>query len=131
MEDKVLSIQQMNVLRYLGIDTSTASLYWWVGKDFELVAMKTKDYREVEPGDEPEEKRIDAFVVEDILDILPREIETDEAIYRRTIFWKGNDCIMAYCNEENFEDKLYVRYGNSILEASYFMLKSLKMQKAL
>lgn len=73
MTDQVLSVEQMKELIDMGIHTSGASCYWlvdhgfgtkWVLPKSENVIMKT-------PEDTPDEFRIDAFTLQDILERLP------------------------------------------------------------
>lgn len=131
MKDQVLSIDQMQHLRDLGVDTSKASLYWarrchgsklndnsigkWflsLEKEFMVVGFTAYEV-------------IPAFILQDLLSIIPSKIcsksheifslriekSTDEwEIYYRTI-------------EDNDGSKLFAPiYRDTLLEAAYKML---------
>lgn len=113
MENKVLSIEQMNELNDLGIDTSKASLYWYATDDSEFVCFGTDIDKDL--GDEI----CPTFSLQDILELLPS--------YKIT-YDKHTKCVDKYeITVDIPEGQHYIehiaRSSVSLLEAAFKMLK--------
>ena len=121
---KVLSIEQMNQLKELGVDTSKASMCYiskYTSCDFddgdEIVVVcndfNKRLYNEFGP----------AFTLQDIIELLPKKIRDFE------LNWYMNNMIIRYDYYNSF-DGIDVLNGssfgfcdnNSILESAYEML---------
>lgn len=101
MNGQVLSIEQMQHLKELGIDTSKASCYIWEaeGKEY-LYWGKCEDAN-----------GIPTFTLPDILELLPKEIcGNDITIYHHRNYW----CIYYY--------GIYSVENKSLIDAAYEML---------
>lgn len=148
MEDQVLTIEQMHELTKLGIDTSKASMFWHhyvVSDSYEL---------EVNRGYNLPDKDIPTFTLQDILEMLPKDIETE---YKREVPYselvkqgrtpkRDAPPTYEYFTEEYsldtnlvnefyyiqqgyFSDEVDVKVttkGNTLLEAAFNMLKWVK-----
>ena len=124
MKNQVLSINQMQELKELGIDTSKASMCW-------LETFYTDRTKKFEPEVCNENQRFDewclpAFTLQDILEILPREIKPFEGckswkkVWLRLLPYAGNRWCVLY---ENPDEVFYRSNGENPLEAAFNMLK--------
>lgn len=103
MNKQVLSIEQMEHLQELGLDTSKASCYIWEseGKEY-LYWGKCEDAN-----------GIPTFTLQDILELLPKEICSNEiTIYNHRVYrwW----CIYYF--------GIYSVENKSLIDAAYEML---------
>lgn len=124
MNEQVLSIKQMQELKKLGIDISKASMCWNT-YDFFLIANNS-DLKDV--FNYLDDDWMPTFTLQDILNILPKCIKTEDAIY--TLFLCPNDLydgyIVAYMDDSN--ELTHLKGGSqyssvSFLEAAFNMLK--------
>lgn len=118
MEDKVLSIKQMEHLKSVGFDTKNANLYWVrrvsgydIDDDSTSEWFLVKDFIGV---DIPNHKVIPTFTLHDIIDLLPKEIELDYGMLELCLFMYDNKWYFEYGNREASD--------NNILQAAYKML---------
>lgn len=127
MRNQVLSIESMQHLKELGVDTSGASLTWMLypyeeGKQPELSLRKYSTFKE------PFRKEhcIPAFTFQDIIELLPEYIPINDEQsydYEGRLFISKNTCKYLYRDCEGFP--LYAgskEYGNNILESAYNLL---------
>lgn len=76
---QILSIEQMQHLQELGLDTSNASASWYKpDMDTEYMLMFGHMAKEELVGNE---ESIPAYTLQDVLDALPKEIEIDNRKY--------------------------------------------------
>ena len=93
MKNKVLSIDQMMYLQRLGLDISKASMHYWVitngeyseevggyvfSKESSCVTLKLYPYEFMGDSAIRRVEDIPTFIVQDILDLLPRKICINE-----------------------------------------------------
>lgn len=120
MEKQVLSIERMQHLRELGLDTSKASMCWWRRvRDFrgERVEGKwalsfNKPYI-VQNFEQNED--IPTFTLQDILELLPYKIVASYLHIGRKSFSGNLLFYVEYSGREQFGSK-------SLLDAAYEML---------
>lgn len=123
MKNQVLSIEQMQHLQDLGVDTSDASMTWMLypyeeGKHPELSLRKWDTFKEPFRS----EHCVPAFTLQDIIELLPKEIKTGTDTYWLTI--SIYDCKVWYvCYSMSDEFDYYKEFkSDSLLEAAYKML---------
>ena len=114
MKNQVLSINQMQELKELGIDTSKASMCW-------LETFYTDRTKKFEPEVCNENQRFDewclpAFTLQDILEMLP-DIIVNHEVYIPVI--QKNFC--KYVHNDN--PILHLEVANNTIEAAFNMLK--------
>lgn len=136
MERQVLSIEQMQHLKEQGIDTSKASMHYWVitngeyskemggyvfSKEPSCIILKLYPYEFISDAAIRRVEDIPTLTLQDILEMLPNEIKED------------SECNILSITKYN--DGWYIRYGlsdefvplisfesNSLLDAAYEML---------
>lgn len=147
MENQVLSIEQMQELEGLGVDISKASMCWYEKSDKYVLCNEgslLSGYF----------SKIPTFTLQDILDILPKHIETE---YKREVPYKelvkqgrtpkrdapptyeyfteeytlDTNLVDEFCyfQQGYFSDDVSVEIdtkGNTLLEAAFKMLKCCK-----
>jgi len=122
MKNQVLSIEQMQHLQDLGVDTSDASMTWMLypyeEKQTELSLRKWDTFKEPFRS----EHCVPAFTLQDIIELLPKEIKTGTDTYWLTI--SIYDCKVWYvCYSMSDEFDYYKEFkSDSLLEAAYKML---------
>lgn len=92
MENQVLSIEQMNHLKELGVDTSGASMY------YELDDFQGFYRLYINEDHEHDRKEIPAFTLQDTLEIMPKQLKIKVEEYRSPVdcllmIDVANDCI--------------------------------------
>lgn len=124
---KVLSIEQMTRLEKLGVDTSKASLHYVYLPTARSIFNET-DELESEPtlfAFKP--KLLDGyptFALQDVIELLPAEIETIESNYYLTITkYFYNSYVVCYFIENQDDSYSFVYFEcETILDAAYQML---------
>lgn len=96
MSKQVLDISQMQHLKELGVDTRTASLCWVCLNSEPYMSFYNKDY----PQDDT--KVIPSFTLQDILDLLPKEIEKESRNYQLEVFRNTQRYFASYYWLDNF-----------------------------
>lgn len=125
---KVLSIEQMNRLKELGVDVSNASVgvgqmvfYHgdsWYGVDSYNVHLLKDDDDDTSCFEE--EYR--TFTLQDIVELLPDTIEVDKNSYYYLILQKETNAYY-HCVYENLDLEILHRYTSStMIESAYQML---------
>lgn len=134
MKNQVLSINQMQELKELGINTSKASMCWSKFKydsNFIIQAMSKnmfeEEIRNLDLIYTPYDYTIiPTFTLQDILEILPREIKPFEdckswkKVWLRLLPYAGNRWCVLY---ENPDEVLYRSDSENPLESAFNMLK--------
>lgn len=133
MSKQVLSIEQMQHLKELGVDTSKGTMYYWeitngeydlstrryVFKDgISFVSLKLYPYI---PSDDVlirSVKCIAAFTLQDILDLLPATVDDDYRLYidKGLVLWTVG--YVDAVSEEIYEDFR----ERDLIDAAYEML---------
>lgn len=110
MSKQVLDIQQMQHLKELGVDTRTASLCWVCLLSEPYLSFYDKEYPQKDT------KVIPSFTLQDILDLLPTEIEKENRNYQLEVFRNPQRYFVSYywldnllisLNEVEFIDAAY------------------------
>ena len=114
---KVLSIEQMTRLKELGVDVTPKEgcmMYSSVGSD---------DYK-LMYGQSVCEDDMKAFTLQEVIELLPAEIETIESNYYLTITkYPDNSHVMCYFIENQDDSDSFVYFEcENILDAAYQML---------
>lgn len=134
MNNQVLSVEQMQELIDIGIDTSSASCIWWNFADLGFALMFLNDGRESLTIEKMKknhgaENIVPAFTFQDILEILPENITTDCGVFKQVNF----SLQMHYGLLEYSTSKLGLhteivpkRETSSLLQAAFNMLKWVK-----
>lgn len=117
MKNQVLTIEQMQTLKELGVDTSKASMYYVpkLHSETEYLLISIKPHPIIE--------YIPAFTLEDILEILPTTIVAGTWSYDLTSDLKNH--IAYLLNDELFSDEdefLHTETGENLLDIAYRML---------
>ena len=116
-----LSIEQMDNLVSLGVDTSQASMCWVLGEN--IVTNKTEYWLTINDEDyfEQHDPIVPAFTLEDMLEILPKAIKEDYLLTAIRIedMWE-----ISYKTTNSFAllSKIQIRENKSLLQAAYEML---------
>lgn len=130
MKEQVLSIEQMKELIDMGFDISKASMCWIGCSDENGVLPYSSTFKEIfnKHLDTIPKVLTPTFTLQDILNILPKCIKTENVIY--TLFLCPNDLydgyIVAYMDASNELTHLNgsSQYSSvSFLEAAFNMLK--------
>lgn len=117
MNKQVLSIEQMQELIDLGIDTSKASTYWYGTDEVEFVCSGTDMDKDC--GDEI----CPTFTLQDILEMLP---DTGKGYANYPHLFKASDGINWYCSYGTVTCEIM---GETPLNAAFKMLKRCKENK--
>lgn len=132
MEDQVLSIERMQHLKELGVDTSKASLFW-VKKITNEIGEKLKGGYRLSFSDKVIVRNfemwdiIPAFTLHDILDLIPKNIITNDS-HRDKVYFVADfsEKVMGYAYRfETCGEISYYRFFNwvdNIIDAAYEML---------
>lgn len=119
MENHVLSIERMQHLRELGLDTSKASMCWVIDCNY-ANHLKIRDLFAYKATDE---KVIPSFTLQDILEMLPYKIKSYFLILLKDkyAFREGNCYNIYYRNVRERKSLIKIR-RDSLLDAAYEML---------
>lgn len=110
MSKQCLYIQQMQHLKELWLDTSNASMCWVLTNKKPYLSFYNKEH----PIDD--DKVVAAFTLQDILDLLPTEIEKENRNYQLEMFRNPQRYFVSYywldnllisLNEVEFIDAAY------------------------
>lgn len=124
MKLQALSIEQMQELIDMGIDTSNASCIWWNFADVGFALMLLNDGRdpitiEKMKYNHGAENVIPAFTLQDIIELIP-------AIYEYSLLIGANTAMLF---DDDTNEAYHFEYGTSSLDAAFKMLKWSKKNK--
>lgn len=124
MKNQVLSINQMQHLKELGLDTSKASMCWLQFGDEDVVLSVHDEYCY-------ESSSLQAtltFTLQDILELLPKEISRDGCTWSASLYIDYENNRIAYGNTDRygFEVFLETKIENNLIDAAYQTLCWLK-----
>lgn len=128
MEDQTLSIEQMQELTELGIDTSKASLCWLTSPKFPTWTPKLKFYtKDLKEGDHviglvP----IPTFTLQDILEIIRKQTFTEGGLTLTEGYENTWICCFTFQTAYEGDYTNYEQFGDTSLEAAFNMLKWVK-----
>ena len=112
---KVLSIEQMNRLKKLGVDVTPKAeciMYSSVGGD---------DYK-LMYAESVCEDDIKAFTLQDVIELLPKIIHVDHIECYLVILQAVDGFFVQYSEKDCLEDDIIWFYNDNILDAAYEML---------
>lgn len=135
MSKQVLDIEQMKHLQKLGLDTSKASMVLlYTDDEGEIIEWDDVDeftekfitLHDAETGnyDHSYRKNFGVFTVQDILDLLPKEIAKDGCTWSASLYIDYEDNIIAYGNTDRYGFEVYHEETicDNIIDALYQML---------
>lgn len=118
MKDQVLSIERMQRLKELGVDTRKKGLFWVRFRAYNwFLSLHTDESLQV----------ISAFTLQDILDLIPKDIITNDP-HRDNVRFVSDfyEKVMGYayhyetCGEISYYCEFY--WVDNIIDAAYQML---------
>ena len=112
---KVLSLEQMNQLKELGVDVTPKAeciMYSSVGGD---------DYK-LMYGQSVCEDDMKAFNLQDVIELLPKIIHVDHIECYLVILQAVDGFFVQYSEKDCLEDDIIWFYNDNILDAAYEML---------
>lgn len=122
MSKQCLNIEQMQHLHDLGLDTSKASMQYIENNNGKILCVPKEnehDIKDVEDGF----IICDALSLADILDLLPKELDTDAKRYNLDI-WYGiyiNKWCVGYVHGEYiYGDEIFMK--DNLIDVAYEML---------
>lgn len=128
MESKqVLSIEQMEHLQELGLDTSDASAVIYIISETETYCGYTREAILVEGYMDNYIDKAKAYTLQDIIRLLPESIMDDKnEMYKGTKYWYyltiTPSWVVSYDEGKGFLEPIKCCISESLLEASYNML---------
>lgn len=136
MKNQVLSINQMRHLKDLGLDTSKASMCWLKdltkeiaeGKEVDITIGWDLDFNNPDFYKYEWMEGIPTFTLQDILDLLPKEISRDGCTWSASLYIDYENNRIAYGNTDRygFEVFLETKIENRLIDAAYQTLCWLK-----
>lgn len=121
MNNQVLTIEQMQELKKLGIDISNASMYW-VENDFDASVDLCINFYPEETNKNV--RCTPTFILQDILEMLPNSILGSTKQIKTVEFKLSTRGNKVYYMQDNFNQQwLKCTNGNTLLEAAFNMLK--------
>jgi len=127
MKEQVLSIDQMQHLQELGLDTSDASMVWTYIEDKKNPKHKSMPLLCVEGKNRVWENSslktccVQTFTLQDIINLLPKDLKGYNGAYSLTMFIYHDVCTICYSYSDEFD--YYKEFESaSLLDAAYQML---------
>lgn len=139
MSKQCLSIEEMKHLHELGLDTSKASMHYWIlrigeysqevvgyvfSKEPSYITLKLYPYEFMSDGETRRVEDIPAFTLQDVLDALPKEISQDGCTWYASLYIDYENNRVAYGNTDRDGFEIYheVPICENIIDAAYSML---------
>lgn len=139
MSKQCLSIAQMKHLHELGLDTSKASMHYWVIRNGEYsqevggyvfseepscITLKVHPYEFMSDGLVRRVKDMPTFTLQDILDVLPKDISREGCTWSASLYIDYENNRIAYGNTDRDGFEIYheVPICENIIDAAYEML---------
>lgn len=119
---QVLSIEQMNHLQELGLDTSDASMCWCRAISHKSVTWEIEIYEYVinQKLDSNFWETTPTYTLQDILDKLPKRIETEDYEFELYIYYHENGVSVFYDDGDITQLAFFSK--PTLLESAYEML---------
>lgn len=111
---KVLSIEQMNKLKDLGVDVTP--------KDECLIYQNVMGIDILAFTDKFQNEEVKAFTLQDVIELLPKVICIDSIEYSLIILQAVDGFYVQYSVSKYLNDDLIWEYNENVLIASYKML---------
>lgn len=120
---QTLTIEQMQHLQELGLDTSNAYLAWVMNPEDEAPVMAFNRNRIWFEGD----RLVPAYTLADIIEMLPKQIEDRDGYQSYiVIYHDGKMWVVSYSSEDEEYSEMGYQYhyesGIELIDAAYEML---------
>ena len=136
MKNQVLSINQMQHLKELGLDTSKASMCWLKDltkeiaeeKEIDMTTGWNLDFNNLDFYKYEWMVGVPTFTLQDILELLPKEISRDGCTWSASLYIDYENNRIAYGNTDRcgFEVFLETKIEKNLIDAAYQTLCWLK-----
>lgn len=126
MNEQVLSIEQMQYLTELGIDTSKANMIWRPLP--ECFRIPEDHYVAVrESSEKKDDENIPTFTLQDMLNIMPKQLKIKVESYRTPVdcllmIDVANNCVYYECFVWQQYDRAKYFDGVNLISSAYEML---------
>ena len=124
MAKQVLSIEQMQHLQELGLDTSNASALYCIDNDTGEKQLMWNG--QVEEADKDNEyfRIVPAYTLQDVLDALPKDISKDGCTWYASLYIDFENNRIAYGNTDRYGFEIYheIMIEKDLIDAAYSML---------
>lgn len=117
---QVLSIEQMQHLKKLGVDDSKASVYWHNVVKFEKKKHANEWILSLSISVPLKVKTVPTFTLQDILDLLPHRIKGEELCTKKRNINGSTAWSVAY--RDVFGQSLNTMFSENLIDAAYEML---------
>lgn len=134
-----LSIEKMQHLQELGLDTSEASMHYWVVRDGEYsqekggyvfnnipsyITLQLYPYKFIGDVAIRQVEDIPTFTLQDILDLLPKDISREGCTWSASLYIDFENKRIAYGNTDRDGFEIYheVPICENIIDAAYELL---------
>lgn len=118
----VLSVEQMKHLQELGLDTSDGSMCWCYALSYKNAKWELEIYEDVinQKRDSNFWKTLPTYTLQDILDKLPKRIETEDYEFELYIYYHENGVSVFYDDGDITQLAFFSK--PTLLESAYEML---------
>ena len=120
IEEQVLSIEQMNYLQDLGVDTSDASMCWLKYTRNDGVVRCLINVNDISCHVMPTMEAFPTYTIGDLIKKLPKSIDFGYGEYELEILIKGGYVEVQYTNGGDYTPFSYSQ--SSLIESLYSML---------
>lgn len=119
---QVLLVEQMTHLQELGLDTSDGSMCWCYALSYKNAKWELEIYEDVinQKRDSNFWKTLPTYTLQDILDKLPKRIETEDYEFELYIYYHENGVSVFY--DDGDITQLIFFSKPTLLESAYEML---------
>ncbi len=119
---QVLSVEQMKHLQELGLDTSDGSMCWCYALSYKNAKWELEIYEDVidQKRDSNFWKTLPTYTLQDILDKLPKRIETEDYEFELYIYYHENG-VSVFCDDGDITQLAFFSKP-TLLESAYEML---------
>ena len=139
MSKQVLDVQQMQHLQELGLDTSKASMHYWIirngeysqevgeyvfSKEPSYITLKLHPYEFMSDVAIRRVEDIPIFTLQDVLDALPKDISKDGCTWYASLYIDFENNRIAYGNTDRYGFEIYheIMIEKDLIDAAYSML---------
>lgn len=122
---QVLSIEQMQHLQELGLDTSNASAFWCnPDRHGDWSLEFTYSCGGIIPQPNRHDDLCPAYTLQDVLDALPKDISKDGCTWSASLYIDFENNRIAYGNTDRYGFEVYheIMIEKDLIDAAYEML---------
>lgn len=119
---QVLLVEQMKYLQELGLDTSDGSMCWCYALSYKNAKWELEIYEDVidQKRDSNFWETLPTYTLQDILDKLPKRIETEDYEFELYIYYHENGVSVFYDDSDITQLAFFSK--PTLLESAYEML---------